>query len=326
MSSGCHHAPSTHYLAEITELQNRIDDFHGELSTTRDIPQRLQTLIEQDPSQPQAYAEAAHFIVFVGSPNGWPGRSNKPAQAAASLLDDAEQRDGNYCPTYWLRTQLSVALDQPDRALSAAATADAHHCDDPYLRVSRGRALMAKAEIEPDDLAKKDVASAEVALRSVFDAGPGATSHSRAAYAAAAYDFGRLLYGTGRHDELREHLARWEAAGQVFDPWSQVNIAYLYDLVGMFDRAEMAAQAALTVFNIPAARNSMGLALYGQAWTHELAGDAEANALNKRAQQYLTDESLAVKTFSGAACCVSDPWKALLEAHSKRNAISANTR
>jgi hypothetical protein len=54
-------------LAEITELQNRIDDFHGELSSTRDIPQRLQALIKQDPSQPHAYAEAAHFILFIGS-------------------------------------------------------------------------------------------------------------------------------------------------------------------------------------------------------------------------------------------------------------------
>jgi hypothetical protein len=104
-------------------------------------------------------------------------------------------------------------------------------------------------------------------------------------------------------------------------------MAYLYDLIGMFDRAEMAAQAALTVFDIPAARSSMGLALYGQAWTHELQGDTNAAmALSARAKKYLPDETLALKTFSGAACCVSDSWKALLEAHAKRNNASSDIR
>jgi len=307
--SACSRTPSPEYLAAVKEIQNRIDDFHGAQSTTKDIPQRLAKLIEDNPRQPHAYAEAAHFLIFVGSPNGWPGRSAKSAEAAESLLDDAQKADPSYCATYWLRAQLFVALEQADHALSAISTATDHRCDDPWLHVTHGRALSAKMEID----------AAENEFRKVLDGGPGGTSHSRSAYAGAAYDYGVLLYRTGHHDELQQHLSSWEASGLVFDPWAQINLAYLFDLIGKFDHAQIAAQSALTVLELPAARNAMGLALYGQAWTHEAAGDKDGSAakLTTQAQNYLRDDSLALDVLTGAACCVSDAWKIVLEKHAK---------
>lgn len=307
--SACSRAPNPEYLAAVKEIQNRIDDFHGAQSTTKDIPQRLAKLIEDNPRQPHAYAEAAHFLIFVGSNTGWPGRSAKSAEAAESLLNDAQNADPNYCATYWLRAQLFVALEQADRALSAINAAADHQCDDPWLHVTHGRALSAKMEID----------AAENEFRKVLDGGPGGTSHSRSAYAGAAYDYGTLLYRTGHHDELQQHLSRWEASGLVFDPWAQINLAYLFDLIGKFDHAQIAAQSALTVLELPAARNAMGLALYGQAWTHEAAGDSNESAarLNTQARNYLRDDSLALSVFTGAACCVSDAWKIVLEKHAK---------
>ena len=316
MLSACNHAPSPEYLAAVNEIQNRIDDFHGELSTTRDIQPRLQRLIESDPKQPHAYAEAAHFMIFIGSPGGWPGRSAKPADAAESLLDDAQRVDPDYCATYWLRAQLNVALHQADRALSAIHDATAHKCDDPWLHVTYGRALFAKMEIH----------EAESEFRKVVDVGPGATSHSRSAYASAAFDYGNLLYRTGRHDELQKLLSRWEESGLVFDPWAQINLAYLFDLIGKFDHAQIAAQSALLVFDLPAARNAMGMALYGKVWALEATGnadDAATTQLTAQAQKYLPDDSLALSTFTGAACCVSEGWKAVLEKHSKLHSKTA---
>lgn len=318
----CHPAPSSHYLAATAELQNRIDAFRGELSSTRDIPRRLQELMEEEPSQPHAYVAAAQFLVFVGSPSGWFGRSATSPEAAESLLADAQRLDANYCPTYWVRAQFEVAMNRPDRALAAADAAATHHCDDPYLRVSRGRAWMAKVETDADDAAKKDIASAEAEFRQVIDAGPGATAHARAAYASAAYDYAKLLYRTGRHDELRRHLTRWEAAGLVFDPWAQINLAMMFDLIGDFDHAEIAAQSALTVFALPASRNAMGVALYGKAWSIEAAGGSNAPAaaeVTRRAQQFMPDASMAVKALTDAACCVSDAWRAVLERHAKEH-------
>lgn len=323
--SACHRAPNPEYLAAIAEIQNRIEDYRGAQSTTRDIPQRLQTLIDDNPAQPHAYAEAAHYLIFVGSANGWPGRSAKSPEAAESLLDDAQKADAGYCATYWLRAQLHAAMKQPDRAIAVVDMAIGRHCDDPWLHVSRGNALMQKVQLDADDVAKPELAEAVAEYRKIVDAGPGASGHSRSAYANAANDLGMLLYRTGRHDELREHLSRWEAAGLVFDPWTQINLSYQFDLIGKFDHAQIAAQSALTVFDIPAARKVLGLSLYGQAWTLEAAGESNAASvatLTAKAHEYVPDEAIAVSAFANEACCVSESWKAVLETHASGHVLN----
>ena len=305
--AACEQAPSPQYAAAVSDIRNRIDDYRGNDFSVKDFPARINHLINEYPAQPEAYAEAAHFLIFVGSEKGWPGRKDKPSEVAESFLLQAAQKNPKYCDIYWLRAQLHLVQKQNDRI--AADVADAAHfkCDDPWLHVALGNKLVAEEKFD----------DAEAEFRRVLDAGPGPTSHSRLSYAGAAYSCGVLLYRTGQHDKLRDVLKRWEAAGLVFDIWGQVNLSYLLNLIGEFDRAQVAAQSALAVAEFVNARNALGLSLYGQAWSLEAAGRRPADfaKLADQARKFLADEKVALKTFWGAACCVSDAWKTVLRKH-----------
>ena len=307
--SGCSPAPSSEYLADVHAIENKIDGLHGALSTMQGLPEQLDDLIAREPRHPHAYAQAAHYILSAGLPHGWTQYGANVAQATDKLLDIAQEKSPQYCPTYWLRAELQVAQEQPDAALSSVAAATAQKCSDPALDVVHARAALAKMELD----------DAELYFRKVLDGPVGKSSHWQNAYATAAYEYGTLLYQVGRHDELRKHLAQWEAAGQVFDPHAQINMAYLFALIGDFEHARIAAQTALMVLRLPAAKNAMGLALYGQAWSLESAGKETETSelLVQQARSYLPDDTTAIQALTGAACCVSDQWKTVLARHAE---------
>ena len=303
--AACQQQPSARYLTEVRLIENRIDDYRGVLTTTDDIPGKLQALIEAEPRQPHAYSAAAQYLTYVGQGKKWPGRGKDSVTAADSLLDDAMRLDPHYCPVYAVRGQLRVAWDRTDEALEAVAAARAFGCDDARLGVVRGRAL----------LAKKQYDDAEQEFKTVFDAGPGETSHTRMTWSSAAFEYCRLLVAGEHYDEARKQLGRWQDAGLVYDPWAQTNQAYLLALLGDFDQARAAAKAALTIADLPNAHRVLGAASYGAAWTLEAqakGASREATDLRAEARENLPDEGLALKMLGGMACCQSDAMKAVM--------------
>ena len=317
--NGCadHSVATNTYLIELRRIEIDIDNFEGNLTAVKGIPERLSKLMEQEPQLPQAYAAAAHFLIFVGSADGWPGRDKNAAKAAESFLNDAQRSDPSYCEIHWLRAQLFLVQKDVEAAWIPINEAKRLRCVDPWLNIVAGNAFIATNQID----------EAEAEFRKVLDAGPGPASHSQSAYSAAATYFGMMLYGLDRFDDLRHLLDEWDAAGQVFATWGNVNASRQRLLIGDFEKSERLAQTAMTALDFPAARGARGVALYAKAWAAKISGDsaraAEAEKTEMLAREYLSDEAQAIKVLSKAPCCTSEAWQALLAARTKAHAAEA---
>jgi hypothetical protein len=303
-------SPPLAYLIEVEQIEQSLDSFEGALTPqVTEAPKRLQKLIEREPHSAPAYAAAAHYLLFVGYKDGWPGFGTNGADATTALLDAAQKADPDYCESFWLRAQLFIALKKVESAWQPIRRARSLACADPQIDVVAARISNAQ----------DDAVAAERDFLKVLDRGPGPDSRSRSAFSTAATDYGSLLYALHRFDDLRRHIERWEKSGQVFAAWTNVNAARQLLLIGDFEHSQRLSQTTLTVLDLPAARMQRGIALYGLAWAAEISPRNPASVAStlSLARQYLPDESVAAKTLADAPCCQAPAWKTLLSRHMK---------
>jgi len=303
-------SPQLAYLIETEQIEQSLDSFEGALvPAITEAPKRLQKLIQSQPHLAPAYAAAVHYLLFVGSKDGWPGFGTNGSNAANALLDAAQNADADYCESFWLRAQLLIASGKAESAWQPIRRARLLACSDPLIDVVSARVSNAQG----------DVAAAERDLLRVLSRGPGPDSRSSLAFSTATTDYGSLLYALHRFDDLRRHIDRWEKSGQVFATWTNVNAARQLLLIGDFEHSQHLSQTTLTVLDLPAARMQRGIALYGLAWAEEISQRNPATAASAltMAQEYLPDESVAATTLAVAPCCQSSAWKTLLARHVK---------
>jgi tetratricopeptide (TPR) repeat protein len=301
--TGCAAKMSADYADKLKTISNRIFEYNGQGRDLPEVREDIVSLMRAQPRLPHAYAEAAHFLLFVNS-KPFPDAPASALEAIAQYLDTAAKLDESYCPAYWLRGQLLIVQKKPDEAIAAIRQAQALGCKELWQNVVLARAAMLQQQGEP----------AVAALQPMIDAGPGATSAERSAYGAALDELSKAYLATGDIANLRKLLATWDQHADLFNPWTRMNEASMWILIGDFDRGLQTAKQSLVLMDFPAAHGVVATALTGKALQKEADGapQAEIDALWIEVAAERVDPKRCLGMLQGAPCCTAPAFVSAL--------------